>query len=301
MHSKSGYLAPPICHLCGKHQLLAVQVYAPLENSIYHRTLYVFSCINPNCWNQHDSWTCLRVQSLEENSKITTTSSVSPSLTISPVTNWLSQADDWGDDTCDNMSEDNGNNNICDSNDSSQLNLYTKSCDIDDELNDDLSDLCLNDQNANSPASMESPVGGGGAVGRLESPQESAEIEGEESEVVCIDTPTQPQCNVMDLFNRVNPNPFQYHGQNDFVFNEIFMNVEEEELYNEVPQHVRDLFLEYQRGNPHGEIDSPQASKESKSIDTQPEKYEKSVPKHGDEMFYNFVDRIQMNPQQLLR
>lgn len=31
------------------------------------------------------------------------------------------------------------------------------------------------------------------------------------------------------------------------------------------------------------------------------EKYEKSIPVHGDLMFYNYLERIQKNPGQILR
>lgn len=42
----------PICKRCGRRQSLVVQVYAPLEGSIHHRTLYVFACVTQECWNR---------------------------------------------------------------------------------------------------------------------------------------------------------------------------------------------------------------------------------------------------------
>nr|CAD7392718.1 unnamed protein product [Timema cristinae] len=44
----------PVCRLCGLALPLVCQLYAPLEQSTYHRTLYIFACINPNCWNLDD-------------------------------------------------------------------------------------------------------------------------------------------------------------------------------------------------------------------------------------------------------
>lgn len=44
----------PICPLCRLPRPLVVQIYSPLENSSYHRTLYLFACINPNCWNHSE-------------------------------------------------------------------------------------------------------------------------------------------------------------------------------------------------------------------------------------------------------
>lgn len=46
----------PLCKLCGLPPPLIIQVYAPLENSPYHRTLYLFGCLNPNCWNQNERY-----------------------------------------------------------------------------------------------------------------------------------------------------------------------------------------------------------------------------------------------------
>ena len=159
---------------------------------------------------------------------------------------------------------------------------------------------------------MESPVGVG-AVGRLDSPHASAEIEGEESEVVCIDTPTQPRCDLIQLLQEVTPPPVQHaeakgkSGGLNFV--EIFISVDEEgEASVEVPQHVRELFMEYQRSNPDmtaggggGGGGAAETSDEPKEYDGGLEKYEKGIPKHGDEMFHNFVTRIQKNPGQILR
>lgn len=275
--------------------MLVVQIYAPLDNSKYHRTLYIFTCINPNCWNQNESWTCLRVQSLEEKSINETAiqSSVTP-----PTTSWLSQADDWGDDS--NVCETNGNNMLMnDTTDNLHLFMSTSN---DDTLNDELSNLRVDDPNANSPASVESPVGG--AVGRLDSPQTSAEIEGEEGEVVSIDTPTQPQCNLMELFHGATPHPLQHsdiEAPIDLSFVEMFIAVEEEDLSPEINQHVRDLVLQYQSRNPTDLFNDTESNPQANDNRGMEEKYEKSIPKHGDDMFYNFDSRIKRNPGQILR
>lgn len=153
-----------------------------------------------------------------------------------------------------------------------------------------------------SPASIESPVGVG-AVGRLDSPQASAEIDGEESEVVCIDTPIQPQCDLISLLQEVTPFPMQVESNADtkLSFAEIFLSVEEEDCSLDVPQHVRDLLLEYQYRNPDLSSKSGADIDEGKTRETDSEKYEKGIPMHGDEMFHNFISQIQKNPGQLLR
>lgn len=152
-----------------------------------------------------------------------------------------------------------------------------------------------------SPASIESPIGG--AVGKVDSSQASAEIEGEESEVVCIDTPTQPQCDLVSLLHEVTPFPIQIESNTEekYFFTEIFISVDEEASNIDVPQHVRELLLEYQHTKPDASPTFVPESNDSKNAGTDIEKYEKSVPLHGDEMFHNFVSRIQDNPGQLLR
>ncbi|XP_067135742.1 programmed cell death protein 2-like [Centruroides vittatus] len=50
------------CKLCGQKMILVVQLYCPLGNSLYHRTLYVFCCIDRSCWNKQESWQVYRNQ-----------------------------------------------------------------------------------------------------------------------------------------------------------------------------------------------------------------------------------------------
>ena len=44
------------CALCGEKCSLVCQIYAPLEPYNFHRTLYVFACLTPTCWNQSDRY-----------------------------------------------------------------------------------------------------------------------------------------------------------------------------------------------------------------------------------------------------
>ncbi|KAK0096497.1 hypothetical protein PV326_005298 [Microctonus aethiopoides] len=278
LHSNESTLPLLSCRLCGLNQLLVVQLYAPLENSKYHRTLYIFACINSNCWNQNESWTCLRIQSLEDKSiPETKIQTISPP----PTTSWFTGADDWNDDNDDDDSNDNitepNGNNMSRNKSYKKLNLFMKSMDLDDELNDDLLNLKVDDPNANSPTSIESPIGGG-AVGRLDSPQASAEIEGEESEVVCIDTPTKPQYNLMNLLQNVSHLNYPFENSDmksnvNITFTEIFINVDEEDLTNDITHHVRELSAEYQRSNPDIQIDSSSISTDEKNNEATIEKY----------------------------
>jgi len=139
-------------------------------------------------------------------------------------------------------------------------------------------------------------------MGLLDSPLASAEIDGDESEVVCIDTPTRSQCDLVSLLHEITPLPLQVtSAETNYSFIEIFLSVDEENCGTDVSQHVRDLLVEYQRNN--SEVSSkfmPECGN-AKTIETDLEKYEKGIPKHGDEMFHNFVCKIQRNPGQLLR
>ncbi|XP_043471158.1 programmed cell death protein 2-like [Leptopilina heterotoma] len=290
-------ITSPQCRLCGLHQILALQIYAPLENSKYHRTLYIFACTNPNCWNHNESWTCLKVQSLDESTN--SESMECGSLAIPPTTSWLPDEDDWGDTWNDNGPEENGNNML--QNDPNKFKFTRQNSSFEDDLNVDFSDLRVDDPNANSPTSVESPVGGG-AVGKVDSLHATAEIEGEESEVVCIDTPTQPQCDLISLLQEVTPLPIHHSDSRNLLsFVEIFISMIEEYSHTEVPQHVRDLFLEYQQNDPDSLMSESSSADSKTTNDTGVEKYEKSIPKHGDEMFHELITRIQENPGQILR
>lgn len=134
--------APPQCKLCGFQQILALQLYAPLDHSKYHRTLYIFACINPNCWNQDDSWTCWRVQSIELDDK--TNTGVQENVTAPSATSWLADADEWGDNLNDN--EKNGNNFIA--MDPTKCQLFNSKA-INEDLRDEFFAFNVDDPNAN--------------------------------------------------------------------------------------------------------------------------------------------------------
>lgn len=152
--------------------------------------------------------------------------------------------------------------------------------------------------------------GGGGAVGRLHSPTASAEIEGEESEVVSIDTPTVPQHNLIALLQEVAPLPpglcsaQSKQIMKKIEFCPIFISIDEEEPCNSnsMNEHIRDLLNEYQQE--HGDLKSPGTLNELNDEGNSGvalEKYEQSAPIHGDRMFHYFISKIQMNPGQVLR
>ncbi|XP_064480765.1 programmed cell death protein 2-like [Ornithodoros turicata] len=79
------------CPLCGRKLLFALQIYSPLDRtSFYHRTLYIFCCINPSCWNKSESWKVIRSQ---EDAKTESP----PQPHTAGVSDWLDEQDVWGD------------------------------------------------------------------------------------------------------------------------------------------------------------------------------------------------------------
>ena len=74
--------------------LLAVQIYAPLDDSPNHRTLYIFCCLSVQCYCRSEGWVCLRDEVQDTSLPI---QPASRSVSINP-TNWIADADDWGDE-----------------------------------------------------------------------------------------------------------------------------------------------------------------------------------------------------------
>lgn len=87
--------APLLCPQCEKMMPLVVQLYCPLDHSSYHRTLYIYTCVNRLCWGKNSSWKVLREQKLDESF----TSTASTSMAVDSQKDvWGAADDDWGDD-----------------------------------------------------------------------------------------------------------------------------------------------------------------------------------------------------------
>jgi sensor domain CHASE-containing protein len=141
---------------------------------------------------------------------------------------------------------------------------------------------------------------------------------------VSIDTPTAPQHDLTALLQDVAPLPMELRSRNGGdgnrqhyslptgppQFASSFISVGEEELPSSptitpISEHVRELLQEYQQNNDdymnmlRAEQEKSVAEDDGEQF-TQ-EKYEKSLPTHGDRMFHHFVSRIQNHPGQILR
>lgn len=127
----NGEIKIPACSLCGTARPLIVQLYAPLEMSQFHRSLYIFACLNPVCSQNSKSWLCVRTQHLDtpDHSEIIKAVS-SPKngkqkkkkeTKAGGKLSWCSGTDDWGEavdpieqmdteaDECSEPNEENGN------------------------------------------------------------------------------------------------------------------------------------------------------------------------------------------------
>ncbi|KAM9301696.1 F-box/LRR-repeat protein 8 [Gastrophryne carolinensis] len=87
----------PTCPLCSSVLLHIVQVYCPLENSLFHRIIYVFACSKKPCWGKPESWVALRSQSLEGH-KLDVPEPSSFQENKMAAADWCDDADDWGMD-----------------------------------------------------------------------------------------------------------------------------------------------------------------------------------------------------------
>lgn len=149
-------------------------------------------------------------------------------------------------------------------------------------------------------------------MGRLHSPAATAEIEGDEGEVISIDTPTLPQRDIIAILQEATPLPQELCQKAKFdqrkcliQFVPYFMNVCEESnnIVNLGDQHIRELLQEYQKNNDYpSPVETEPLEGVSGSVDgATVEKYEKGIPQHGDNMFHYFLTKIQMNQGQILR
>uniref|UniRef100_A0A3B4Z8Y0 Programmed cell death 2 like n=1 Tax=Stegastes partitus TaxID=144197 RepID=A0A3B4Z8Y0_9TELE len=85
----------PRCAGCGAPLALVVQVYCPLEDSPYHRTLHLFACAAAGCSGRSECWLVLRSQALDEEPADTPARPAVAQEALS-ATDWCDTADDWG-------------------------------------------------------------------------------------------------------------------------------------------------------------------------------------------------------------
>ncbi|KAL0832066.1 hypothetical protein ABMA28_001556 [Loxostege sticticalis] len=290
------------CPLCGLYRLLIVQCYAPLENSAYHRTLYVFACINPNCWTQSESWLCLRSQILDS---ATTQSSTIVAIPKSDSNlTWCNGADEW--DENDNGDTANGNFMNVD-NAPSPNHAMQRNSDEDEESNslelETVEQALGNLQVFDAHNANMSPVQG--AIGAISAPVAAAELEGgDEPGLVTVDTPSAPTNDMETLLHQTAELPPDLRsrlmcGPLQFVPKYIYV----EEEWTKPPSNedkVTELLNRYNREN---EMEACAGGDRvgGAAGGADDEQYEEAAPLHGDRLFHAFVTRLRDNPGQILR
>jgi pre-rRNA-processing protein TSR4 len=126
------------------------------------------------------SWVCIRSQVLETGSNTSNTA-----VNTLSTSEWCTDADDWEDDNNGNNSEENGN--VIGRIESFFSDEEDETEECEDDVQVQLGNLSVDERNANWEGGRVVTAGAGaGAVGRLHSPSATAEIEGDESEVVSV-------------------------------------------------------------------------------------------------------------------
>uniref|UniRef100_A0A8C4Y461 Programmed cell death 2 like n=1 Tax=Gopherus evgoodei TaxID=1825980 RepID=A0A8C4Y461_9SAUR len=84
----------PSCGICGTTLMHIVQLYCPLEGSLFHRVINVFACAMKGCWGKSESWKVLRSQYLQMQGKETQDCKLKQNNFVRK--DWCDGADDWG-------------------------------------------------------------------------------------------------------------------------------------------------------------------------------------------------------------
>ncbi|KAI5626908.1 programmed cell death protein 2-like, partial [Silurus asotus] len=121
------------CTLCGGFLSHVVQIYCPLAVSPFHRTINVFACTSPQCQCKPESWKALRSQCLESEIKEPSQCQISDRTPVS-TTDWCDDADDWGIDSEENVSNEQSLPTL----------LETDTLGASLEVSSRLQDLCIN-------------------------------------------------------------------------------------------------------------------------------------------------------------
>jgi len=294
----------PKCGLCSQALIQVCQVYAPLSSSAYHRTLHLLACPQPPCWNQQASWSCFRSQ-LKEPEQVDAEKSTE---VHGKVTDWLGDADDWGEE--EEVNDPNGNETPgCWNNSSFPSTPSTPSpggaAGYQNNLNINsisLSPLTLTsgDGNANSRGKRDEDSSGalGGVVARAE-----VEEEGDDEDCcVAMEELEKPETDIPSLFFAANRPIKSSSGELKIAAHYLWVGEEKEgdSGSGEVVKDEERLLQEY-KAREALEGAMGQGGKGAAKGGSGGEGWEKVVPTHGDELLHKMVEIIQKNPGQVLR
>lgn len=267
------------CPLCGHCMALAIQIYCPLGSSKYHRTLYVFCCTNPLCWSKCESWKVIRCQ---EEDKQTTENSDGHGVYTASTDIWLEQEDDWGEASAAGLLKE--TSYLCISNEEPEG----------DEKNTNLEVILDPKEDKNQ---LEEP---GIQEDHLEKcvSEECKFLQSGQTNVIVEDRPVPEQSGEQlksVLGERRNHNIPPYVLP---VFEPYYIYVIEEPPESGMS---RELYQKHKKYQQEENVFYSIHRKSAVEKKTNSEGYEKSQVKHGDRVFYKFMNRFARCPEQIIR
>jgi len=272
----------PLCAMCSASLSLICQIYCPLAASPYHRTLYVFACTRPQCWNVTDSWCVIRCQKLADSNVSDNSDEITENGNLGlGVDDWGDDADDWGDSTnldnlvsgaalvkSDSDTKPTSKNNVSE--------LITAKNSIEDQLQD----LSIKDTSS------------------------SNEMKAETESTMCIpeDLPSCPEymAHIFNVDSNKENKQISEKTNITLIIDSIFIHVQQEPFTQlDSLKHENALLQDYARREGL-DIESLLNEEASGGIGGG-EQYEKSVSSTKERLFYKFRKRLALCPEQILR
>jgi len=289
---------------CQSSMKLVCQIYCPLTGSRYHRTLYFFACANRRCWNNPASWRVIRAQALCQTDDPIVEDEVKGKNELFDLD------DDWGDDADDWY----GSVNV----DHSQETVNRSSNPVAAPTTTPMAQQRLVESSDDDD--------GTDSISSKSSAADADEVmEAESVHNVVVDTDEQERL-ISRLRDGDSSSAFAPKSSSDSSmsfshFDPFFVACVEEEIgsRSSLDSHVQKLLKDYKQleGDPEGEefldqfenlgrnSSSSARGRDSaaagSSASTVTEKYEKGIPKHGYQLFQNFIEVLSSFPSQILR
>ncbi|KAL5019242.1 hypothetical protein ScPMuIL_004964 [Solemya velum] len=291
----------PTCPRCSWILRLVLQSYCPLEASDFHRTLYVFACVNKSCWSEPHSWQVLRSQKICEDSKRVT----SPKIKV-PVDDWGTEMDDWGMGARGWDATETGLKSTAVQLAGGDNFTFAAAAHTQNVIEASRTDTehCQLEAHSSGDAS--------GAFVKTELKQMTLEDSGDELPndfgVVKMDD-CLPEKETIDSMWKLLSHPNQNESDSDVgrqpseILQSYYISVveEEDDEVADASEHVQQLLWQYQQTE-RVDIDAlMDDSKRDGGKKRAGEGYEKDAVHHGDRTFYKFSKRLSHYPQQCIR
>jgi len=295
----------PQCGVCSQALVQVCQVYAPLSASAYHRTLHLLACPQPPCWNQQASWRCIRSQ-LKEPEQVNPDELTEAAQ--GKVTDWLGDADDWGEDEGDGFGDPNGNpvpgcwnppgipstpstpSPVGATGSQNNFNI--------DSLSLAHLNLASGDGNANEQERREEDSKG--ARGGIAAQAEVEQDDDDGDCCVAMEELEKPETDIPSLFFAAN-RPIN-NSELKIAAHYLWVGEEKEsDIKREETKKDEERLLQEYKAREALETAMGQGGRGGGGGVKGGEGWEKVIPTHGDELLHKMVEVIQKNPGQVLR